>query len=169
MHPVALLMAADNDYIRSLDTATAPETERQAIESSQFRYRHAVGELIWAMITCRPALAFPITKLSQYATDPAPIHYTAAKRIIFKYLNAMPDRDLTYWRTKPHPSLPHLPPPVHLTAPSDQSLFHDVIDSAESYTPATLHGYVDSDWAMDIRHHHPISGIIFKLAGAAIA
>jgi hypothetical protein len=30
-------------------------------------------------------------------------------------------------------------------------------------------GYVDSDWAADIRHHRSISGIIFKLAGAAIA
>ena len=62
-------MAADNDHTRSLDTATAPATdsERQALESSQFAYRRAVGELIWAMITCRPELAFPVTKLSQYA------------------------------------------------------------------------------------------------------
>jgi hypothetical protein len=163
-------MAADNDHTRSLDTATAPETdsERQALESSQFAYCHAVGELIWAIITCRPELAFPVTKLSQYANDPALIHYTAVK-CIFKYFNATPDDGLTYWHTKPHPSLPHLPPPVCLTAPSDQSLFHDVSDSAESYTPTALHGYVNSDWAMDIRHCRSISGIVFKLAGAAIA
>jgi hypothetical protein len=97
MHAVALPMAADNDHIRSLDTATAPEndSEHQALESSQFAYHHAVGELIWAMITCCPELAFPVTKLSQYANNLALIHYTAVKHI-FKYLKATPDDGLTY-------------------------------------------------------------------------
>jgi hypothetical protein len=30
-------------------------------------------------------------------------------------------------------------------------------------------GYVDSDWAADIRHRRSIFGVVFKLAGAAIA
>jgi hypothetical protein len=40
---------------------------------------------------------------------------------------------------------------------------------APRHTPTALHGYVDSDWATDIRHRRSISGIVFKLAGAAIA
>jgi hypothetical protein len=33
----------------------------------------------------------------------------------------------------------------------------------------TMYGYSDIDWAMDIRHHHPISGMVFFLAGAVFA
>jgi hypothetical protein len=64
MTPITLpSMALDNEHIRSLDLATAPDTEpeHKALDSSKFRYRDDVGELIWSMITCRPALAFPVT------------------------------------------------------------------------------------------------------------
>jgi hypothetical protein len=58
-----------------------------------------------------------------------------------------------------------------LTAPSDRhhSMFHDTSDAEQHSTPLAIVGYVDSDWAADIRHRRSISGIIFKLAGAAIA
>jgi hypothetical protein len=32
-----------------------------------------------------------------------------------------------------------------------------------------LHGYCDADWVMDVRHRRSISGVVLKLAGAAIA
>jgi hypothetical protein len=32
-----------------------------------------------------------------------------------------------------------------------------------------MYGYSDADWAMDIRHHHSISGMVFFLAGAVVA
>ena len=36
--------------------------------------------------------------------------------------------------------------------------------------PSTsLFGYVDSDWASDIRHRRSVSGIAFLLAGAVVA
>ena len=170
MHPVHLPMAADNAHIHSLDTAIPPSNtaECEALEAANFRYRGAVGELIWAMITCRPEISFPIIKLSQFSTQPAAAHYTAVKRI-FKFLSGTLDYGLTYWRISPHATLPDHPPPPMLTNPADQHLFHNVSDATEHFSPYSLFGYADSDWAMDIRHRRSISGIIFKLAGAAIA
>jgi hypothetical protein len=56
-----------------------------------------------------------------------------------------------------------------LVAPADPHIFHDTSDADIHTTPNAIVGYVDSDWAADIRHRRSISGIIFKLAGAAIA
>ena len=135
MHSVALPMSADNEHVRLLDTATPPSTAAaQAALESNFRYRCGIGELIWAMITCRPEISFPVTKLSQFAAHPAAMHYDAVKRV-FCYLNATPEHGLTYWRTMPHAYLPaHLPPP-RLTAPHDQSISHDVSAAVEKYSP----------------------------------
>ena len=170
MHPVHLPMAADNEHIHSLDTAIPPSTseECEALEAANFRYRGAIGELIWAMITCRPEISFPVVKLSQFSTHPAAAHYTAVK-CIFKFLSGTLDYGLTYWHMSPHSTLPdHLPPPM-LTNPADQHLFHNVSDAIEHFPPYALFGCADSDWAMNICHCCSISGIIFKLAGVAIA
>jgi hypothetical protein len=162
-------MSADNEHVRVLDTATPPPDTpaRNALEA-RFRYRCGIGELIWAMITCRPEISFPVTKLSQFAAQPAAVHYDAVKRV-FRYLNSTPEHGLTYWRTTPHAYLPAHPPPPRLAAPVDHCLTHNVADAAEKYSPTALLGYVDSDWAADIRHRRSISGIVFKMAGAAIA
>ena len=170
MKPTHLPMPADNEYIRTLDTATAPttETECHALEKAHFRYRGAIGELIWAMITCRPELSFPVVKLSQFSTSASALHYTAVKRV-FRYLSGTIDHGLTYWRTAPHSTLPFVSPPPLLTRPNDQHLLHDVSAATEHYSPFAVFGYDDSDWAMDIHHRRSISGIVFKLAGAAIA
>jgi hypothetical protein len=168
MHRITLPMSADNEHVRSLDTAPTPSPADSAKFEGLFRYRGAIGELIWAMITCRPEIAFPVTKLSQFATTPAKLHYDAVKRI-FRYLNGTLDYGLTYWRTTPHASLPSVPAPMRLQATVDLPLSHDVSEATEKYTPTAVLGYVDSDWASDIRHRRSISGIVFKLAGAAIA
>ena len=121
------------------------------------------------MITCRPEISFPVTKLSQFSAHPAALHYDAVKRV-FRYLNATPEHGLTYWRTTSHAYLPAHPPPARLTSPTDQGgLSHDISDAVEKYSPTALLGYVDSDWAADIRHRRSIPGIVFKMAGAAIA
>jgi hypothetical protein len=170
MKPSKLPMPADNNHIKALDTILCPTTEAEhlALETSYFRYRGAIGELIWAMITCRPELSFPVVKLSQFSTHPAALHHQAVKRV-FKYLAGTLDHGLTYWRPSSHPELPSISPPSRLAHPADQHLHHDVSDASERYSPFSVFGYVDSDWANDIRHRRSISGIVFKLAGAAIS
>ena len=81
MQAAQLLMAADFAHIHSLDTAIPPSTseECEALEAANYRYRGAVSELTWAMITCRPGISFPVVELSQISTHPAVVHYTTMK------------------------------------------------------------------------------------------
>ena len=53
-------------------------------------------------------------KLSQYANQPAPCHFTAVKNV-FRYLAATKDEGLTYWRKTPNESLPDGPEPTPVT------------------------------------------------------
>jgi hypothetical protein len=170
MHAKHLPMSSENEHIHALDTAEPPSTAagKLALENAHFRYRGAIGELIWAIITCRPEISKPVCKLSQFSTTPAKIHYDATRHI-FSFLAGTQDYGLTYWHKTPHPSLPKLAAPPLLTAPSDRHMSHDTSEADAHSTPTALVVYVDSDWVADIRHRRSISGIIFKLTGAAIA
>jgi hypothetical protein len=170
LQPARLPMLADNGHINSLDNAIPPTsaTDIQALEDNQFKYRGAIGELIWAMITCRPEISFPVIKLSQFSINPALEHYNAVKHV-FRYLSGTLDYGLTYWRQAPNHALPFKSPPPLLSAPMDQPISHVPSDSGAHYSPFAVFGYVDSDWATDTRHRRSISGIVFKLAGAAVA
>mmetsp|Transcript_12630 Transcript_12630/g.36754 ORF Transcript_12630/g.36754 Transcript_12630/m.36754 type:complete len:1246 (+) Transcript_12630:2039-5776(+) len=162
-----LPMKHDNNYIRMLDKAVPPETddERYRLQRQEFNYRQAVGELVWAMVTCRPDISFPVVKLSQFANNPALEHYKAVKQV-FRYLSSTRQYAITYWRQQPTPSLPFHPLPRPL-APVDAS-YHDV-SQRETISAFALYGYVDADWAMDLRHRRSISGIVFLFGGAAIS
>jgi hypothetical protein len=146
LHAKLLPMSSDNDHIRSLDTTVPPTTDagHLALENGHFRYRGAIGELIWAMITCRPELSFPVVKLSQFSAHPAKINYDAVRRI-FPFLSGTQYYGLTYWRTTPHASLPKYAAPPMLSAPSDQHMFHDTSNADRHTTLLTVVGYVDSD------------------------
>jgi hypothetical protein len=170
MHANHLPMSSENDYIRSLDTAEPPTTfvGKLALENAHFRYHGAIGELIWAMITCRLKISFPVCKLSQFSAVPAKVHYAATCHI-FSFLAGTQDYGLTYWCNTPHPSLPKIASPPFLAAPSDRHMSHDTSDADAQSTSTVIVGCVDSDWAADIHHRRSISGIVFKLAGVAIA
>jgi hypothetical protein len=159
-----LPLRADNDYIKLLDTATPLTlTERAATETSRFKYRSCIGELIWPMVCARPDLAFPVVKLSQFSNAPAAIHFDAVQSI-FQYLAGTADYALVYTRPTVLATCPPMPQPPCLTATNNNSLHH-----FDDNLHAVLHAYSDSDWAMDIRHRRSISGIVAKLAGGAVA
>ena len=65
----------------------------------------AIGELLYAMVTCRVGSAFPVIKLSQYAINPSKLQYEAVKNI-FYYLNRTREHGLIYWRTTSVTTLP---------------------------------------------------------------
>jgi hypothetical protein len=76
--PTSLPMNPYNEFVRALDSAEPLEpSERSLMDNTRFRYRAAIGELIWPMTTTRPELSYPIIKLSQFVTSPATIHYDA--------------------------------------------------------------------------------------------
>jgi hypothetical protein len=162
--PTSLPMNPSNGCVRALDDATPLDpVERTRADNTRFRYRAAIGELIWPMITTRPEISYPVVKLSQFSSNPAKVHYDAVYGI-YQYLFGKRNDGLTYTRTVTTdwgPIITHVP------------LRSQPMDRKEEHTPAenltTLYGYSDSDWAMGIRHRRSISGMVFFLGGAVIA
>ncbi|KAL1937083.1 hypothetical protein VTO73DRAFT_15123 [Trametes versicolor] len=60
-------------------------------------YQAIVGSLMYAALGTRPDIAHAAQQLSQYSSNPGPVHLTVAKRIL-RYLKGAPDFGLTYRR-----------------------------------------------------------------------
>ena len=57
------------------------------------RYQSAVGALMYAMLESRADIAYAISKVSQYSSNPDSSNWIAVKRI-FRYLAGTPHRGL---------------------------------------------------------------------------
>jgi dUTP pyrophosphatase len=85
-HTLPIPMKSEPTYVRLLEQATRPSTPKAQIrlqKEMQLNYRQAIGELIYALVTCRPDISFPLIKLSQYSTNPAREHYEAIKELFY--------------------------------------------------------------------------------------
>ena len=154
----------DKEFLARLETEPGSKdiNDIKKLEKEfNFKYRTATGELIFAMISCRPDIAFAVMKLSQFNNCPSSHHFMAIKEV-YRYLYATSTDGLTYWRPTRHPGLPSAPHPQ---------------PSAESYTltlPSEFHQsgiaycYTDSDWAGDRRTRRSVSGISILMNGASI-
>jgi hypothetical protein len=128
-----------------------------------FSYQSGIGELIYALVTCRPDISYAVVRCAQNSSCPVEIHYHAVKHIL-KYLYLTRHDGLHYWRPHPNDALPALPLPVINSASHD--LLHDgrpIHDSLD------LHGYVDSDWATCPKTRRSFTGVCVRLAGGTIA
>ena len=67
----------------------------EATAGEKRKYQSAVGCLMYAMLGTRPDIAYAVSKVSQYSTNPNSTHWTAVKRI-FRYLAGTPERGLYY-------------------------------------------------------------------------
>ena len=104
-------------------------------------YRSAIGELIYAMTTCCPDIAYATVRASQYSTRPHAIQYHGVRHIL-KYLYAPKDDGLYYWRVTSKDNLPFIP------LPAIRSHLHNLLlGGPPHHTPTELHGFVDCDWA----------------------
>ena len=160
--PISTPMNHDKKYMSELELATGPPDPDAKIHletEMKFSYRQAIGELLFAAITCRPDILYAIIKLSQYNTKPARVHYVAVKRV-FRYLRDTIDDGLHYWRTTLHTDLPDIPSPL---------LHKDTYDVQIPHSgPKQAIGYVDSDWAGDSNHRRSISSMCLCFAGAPV-
>jgi hypothetical protein len=157
-------LQSDNAYVKKLDSAIPLlHADYKLAETNRFRYRSAIGELIWPMVCARPDLAFPVVKLSQFSSAPAACHYDAIYHI-FQYLQDKRHYGITFTRQQYNSDLPHMSCPPRLSSPNDH-----IYDHFDDKSVFDLQGYSDSDWAMDIRHRRSISGIVLKLSGGAVA
>ena len=157
-----LPMSSQNTDIKELETTTGPNepADQIALQTTNgFKYRMTTGELIFALVTCRADIAFPVMKLTQYNNDPAQCHFDAIKQI-YKYLNSTKSEGLYFWRPTPEKTLPSIPLPQIME------------DTYEVFVPpsklCTAHCFADSDWAGNRRDRRSVSGILIMLGGAAI-
>ena len=142
-----------------------PSTKAQAAleEKYQFGYRSAIGELIYAMVTCRPDISYAVVKCAQSSACPAEIHFQAV-RSIFRYLHATADEGIYYWRTHPRMDLPDGPTPTVTSNPQDI-----LMEGRPPVDPDVVETYVDSDWGTCPRTRRSFGGICIRMAGGAIA
>jgi hypothetical protein len=142
-----------------------PDEKHQASLSKemQLNYRAGVGELIWAMTTCRPDLAFASVKLSQSNSCPHKIHYHGLKQAL-KYLYSSKEDGLYFWRTAPRMDLPDGPlPPIHS---NKQDL---LLDNRPEHDASVLLAYADSDWATCVKTRRSFGGSCLRIAGGTVA
>ena len=82
-----------------LTKSQSPQTEAEAAAVRDVPYQSAVGALMYAMLGTRPDIAFAITTLSQFSSNPGPAHWNALKRVM-RYLAGTREQCITY-RTPP--------------------------------------------------------------------
>ena len=151
----------DTQHIRDIETTQGPEDDLMKAQLQQeqgFSYRQALGELLFAAVTCRPDIFHSVIKLSKFSTKPAAIHYHALKRI-FRYLRHTLNEGLHYWRPSTNPHLPNSPLPT---------LHPDNHDTTLPLSTESPMGYVDADWASDVSTRKSVSGASIFLAGAPV-
>jgi dUTPase len=159
-------MNPDPKYHKQLESyKPLTDIEKHALEKELgFGYRQAVGEIIYAMVTCRPDISFAIIKLSQYSVKPGAIHYEALKHL-YKYLMHTKDDGIYYWREQPHPTLPAGELPV---TKRDGNYDESIKQERKIHEARTLTALVDSDHASDSTHRRSVTGIHIHIAGGTV-
>ena len=111
--------------------------------ADQELFRGMVGSLLYLASWTRPDIAFAVSDLSRFVSNPGKPHLEAAKRV-FRYLRKTLSLGLVYRSSVSLPGHPEIQPNV-------------------------LWGYVDSDWAGCPDSRRSTSGFVFMLNGAAIS
>ena len=107
-------LPSDHACLKKFNGAVGDPDEKvqaQLAKSMQLNYCAGVGELIWAMTTCRPDLAFASIKISQSNSCPHKFNFHGLKHDL-KYLYASQEDGIYFWRTSPRLELPKGPVPT---------------------------------------------------------
>jgi hypothetical protein len=156
-------LPSDSKWVQQLETATCPTTideQKLLKEKMGFHYRQVIGEVIFPMMKAQRDICFHATKLSQYMENPGEAHYLALRELC-TYLAQTVQDSIYYWRDEPRMDLSNEPLPT-LYADNYQLEVHP------EHHNNTLYGYVDADWASDIKHRKSVSGIVVMYAGGAV-
>jgi hypothetical protein len=125
-----------------------------------FSYRQVLGELIYAYVVARLDIGYAVTFLARFSQFPTAEHYSALKSVV-KYLRRTKSWGLLYWRPAPLAHLPHVP--------YEQQELDTTLPPFPRHPLEELVGYVDAAHATDLVTRRSITGIVFTLAGGAIA
>ncbi len=140
-----------------------PKAQARLAKKMQLTYQSGVGELIWAMTTTQPDLAFASVKLSQANSCPDEHHYHGIKHAL-KYLYSTCDDGFYFWRTAPRPKFKEGP------LPRINSNKQDLLLGTHPEQDAHIvHAYADLDWATCVKTLCSFGGAVIPLAGGTIA
>lgn len=140
-----------------------PRVQEELSTRMGLKYRNGVGELIYALVTCRPDISYAVVKCAQNTVTPHEVHYHGLRHLL-KYLYVTRQDGLYYWRQTSNTSLPLVPNPTIHSSPSD------ILQTGRpTHNALDLHGYVDSDWATCPRTRRSLTGVCLRLAGGTIA
>jgi len=138
-HTLPVLMKSESSYNRELKNDTPPSTDKETYQiqrQHKLNYRQKIEELIYAMVTCCPDIAFSVTKLSQSSTNQSSIQYEAVKQI-FYYINCTKHEGIYFWRTT---KILDLPP-----SPTSHETESAELESKIKASPSTLKVAVNVD------------------------
>ena len=74
-----------------------PKNDRERMAMKNVHYSSTVGSLIYAQVYTWPNIAFAVSVLGRFMSNPGLIHYQVVK--VFRYLQGTKDHMLTYRRT----------------------------------------------------------------------
>ncbi|CAL9019641.1 unnamed protein product [Prunus brigantina] len=60
----------------------SPKTEQEKLEMVDKPYASLVGSLMYAQVCTRPDLAFPVSILGRFQSNPGQAHWVAAKKVL---------------------------------------------------------------------------------------
>ena len=121
-------------------TGNYKPNDGQATPQFRQKYQSIIGTILYIMLGTRPDIAYSVTMLSRFATNPSESHWRSAIHIL-RYLKGMKAQKLRY----------------------DGSL------SLELNPRAGLIGFSDSTWASDTADRRSITGHAFFIANGAIS
>ena len=90
-----------NTHLSASDCPTTAD-ERKYME--QFPYINAVGALMYLATSTRPDIAYTVSKLACFNSNPGKVHWTAVKQL-FRYLKGTMDLKLGYGPDSSRPEL----------------------------------------------------------------
>jgi hypothetical protein len=109
---------------------------------------------MYAMLRTRPDLAFTVSTLSKYCSNPTPEHAIAAKRTL-RYLRKTINVGITF-RGQENPAIA-------------EAIAGAGAGARTSPTTTGITGFTDSDWAGDVDSRKSTSGYVFLLYRGAIS
>ena len=136
--------------------------EHSALEAKAgFSYRTLLGEMMYAYVSCRPDIGYPITLMSKYASNPEAYHYSCLKNIA-KYLRTTKHWGIRYKRAVPRDDLPSC---------NDPEIFErdpKLPEYPEDIAQNKLIGFVDAAYGNDPKKRRSTTGYAFTYSGGAI-
>jgi transposase InsO family protein len=72
-----------------------PEEDYKATAADTLRYQKAMGELNYLVVWTRPDIAFAVSALSKYCSNPSPSHFSALRHL-YRYLRGTQGHGITY-------------------------------------------------------------------------